>query len=229
MDPRFAHIDDWIFDLDNCLYPAACDLFALIDERMTAYVGRLIGCDFTEARRIQKDHFHGHGTTLAGLMASHGVDPHEFLNFVHDIDLSRLTPDPDLPGLIARLPGRRFVFTNGDDNYAGRVLAALGLGESFDGIHDIHAMNYVPKPKPDAYRTLCARFAIDPLHALFVEDMAKNLAPAKAMGMTTVWIDNGSEQGGYGADRDFVDVRIEDVGVWLRELLGLRESVGVTA
>ncbi|HZF42565.1 MAG TPA: pyrimidine 5'-nucleotidase [Sphingomonadaceae bacterium] len=222
MDPRFAHIDCWIFDLDNCLYPAACDLFALIDERMTAYVERLVGCDFAEARRIQKDHFYGHGTTLAGLMASHGIDPHEFLDFVHDIDLSRLTPDPEMPRLLDALPGRRFVFTNGDHRYAARVLAALGMDRSFDGIHDIHATSYVPKPKPDAYWSLCDRFGIDPHRALFVEDMAKNLAPAKAIGMATVWVDNGSEQGGYGADRNFVDVCIEDVGTWLRDLVGVR-------
>ena len=222
MDPRFAHIDCWIFDLDNCLYPAACDLFALIDERMTVYVQRLVGCDFAEARRIQKDHFHGHGTTLAGLMASHGIDPHEFLDFVHNIDLSRLTPDPEMPRLLDALRGRRLVFTNGDHRYAARVLAALGLDGSFDGIHDIHATSYVPKPKPDAYRSLCDRFGIDPHRALFVEDMAKNLAPAKAIGMATVWVDNGSEQGGHGADRDFVDVRIEDVGTWLRDLVGVK-------
>ena len=221
MDPRFAHIDCWIFDLDNCLYPASCDLFSLIDARMTAYVERLVGCDAVEARRIQKAHFHDHGTTLAGLMASHGVDPHEFLDFVHDIDLSRLTPDTELPELLARLPGRRFVFTNGESGYAARVLAALGLGESFGGIHDIHATSYVPKPRPDAYQSLCERFEIDPARALFIDDMAKNLQPAKAIGMTTVWVDNGSEQGGFGANRDFIDVRIEDVGAWLRNLVGV--------
>ena len=223
-DHRFAGIDCWIFDLDNSLYPASCDLFALIDERMGLYVQRLTGCDAVEARRIQKGHFHGHGTTLAGLMAGHGTDPHDFLAFVHDIDLSRLTPDPDMPALLARLPGRRLVFTNGDAEYAARVLGALGLADSFDGIHDIHATSYVPKPKPDAYRSLCERFGIDPTRALFVEDMAKNLAPAKAIGMTTVWVNNGSEQGGYGADRSFVDVEIADVADWLRELVGQFEG-----
>ena len=226
MDPklnnrRYAGIDCWIFDLDNSLYPASCDLFALIDERMGLYIQRLTGCDAAEARRIQKDHFHGHGTTLAGLMADHGTDPHDFLGFVHDIDLGRLTADPDMPRLLARLPGRRLVFTNGDADYAARVLDALGLGASFDGIHDIHATSYVPKPKPDAYRSLVERFGIDPARALFVEDMAKNLAPAKAIGMATVWVNNGSEQGGQGADRSFVDVEIADVADWLRELVGV--------
>lgn len=220
MDPRLAHVECWIFDLDNCLYPAACDLFALIDARMGAYIERLLGCDAAHARRVQKGHFHDHGTTLAGLMAEQGIDPHEFLAFVHDIPLDRLTPDPALAERIAGLPGRRLVFTNGDEAYARRVLAARGLGQSFDGIHDIHAMSYVPKPQTGAYRSLCERFAIDPARALFVEDMAKNLAPAKALGMMTVWVDNGSEQGGHGTDRSFIDLRITDVGAWLGEWVG---------
>lgn len=223
MDPRYARIDVWIFDLDNCLYPASCDLFALIDQRMGEYIATLVGCDAVEARRIQKGHFHSHGTTLAGLMASHDVDPRGFLDFVHDIDLSRLTPDPELPGLLARLPGRRYVFTNGDARYAARVLDALGIAGSFDGVHDIHATNYVPKPRPDAYTGLCARFAIDPTRALFVEDMAKNLAPAHAMGMMTVWVDNGSEQAGHD-DTGFVDVTIRDTSAWLRQVVEHQEA-----
>lgn len=215
------HVDTWIFDLDNCLYPASCDLFELIDERMTAYVQRLEGCDYAEARRIQKGHFHDHGTTLAGLMATRGIDPHHFLDDVHDIALDRLTRNPQLAAMIAALPGRRFVFTNGDVTYATRVLDALGLGETFAGVHDIHATNLIPKPRAEAYVSLCDRFAIDPARALFVEDMAKNLRPAKAIGMTTVWVDNGSDQGGFGQARDFIDVRITDVSAWLTELVGV--------
>lgn len=220
MDPRYARIDTWIFDLDNCLYPASCDLFELIDERMTAYVQRLEGCDFVEARRIQKGHFHDHGTTLAGLMATRGINPHDFLDYVHDIDMDRLTRNPELAAMIARLPGRRLVFTNGDAKYAARVLDALGLGETFGGVHDIHATGLIPKPRTEAYVSLCDRFAIDPKTALFVEDMAKNLVPAHAMGMMTVWVDNGSEQAGHGPDTSFVDVTIADTAQWLREITG---------
>ncbi len=220
MDPRFAHIDDWIFDLDNTLYPASTRLFDLIDERMGAYVGRLLGCDAVEARRVQKGYFRDHGTTLAGLMASHGVDPHGFLDYVHDIDLARITADPAVVGAIDRLPGRKFVFTNGDERYAARVLDKLGLANAFDGMHDIHAMDYVPKPNPAAYDALCTRLGIEPRSALFVEDMARNLRPAKALGMTTVWVDNGSEQAGAGADDGFIDYRTHDIGDWLTGILG---------
>jgi putative hydrolase of the HAD superfamily len=220
MLPALAHIRAWIFDLDNTLYPASADLFGLMDVRMTAYVGRTLGIDDpVEARRIQKSYFQQHGTTLAGLMASHAIDPHHYLADVHDIDLGVLAEDRRLAALIARLPGRKLVFTNGDHAYAERVLAKLGLGESFEAIHDIHACGYLPKPEAASYASMIAAFGIDPRTSVFVEDMARNLAPAKALGMTTVWIDNGSEQG-HDADRSFVDHTITDLADWLHSLFG---------
>ena len=223
MLPALAHVDCWVFDLDNSLYPASADLFALIDIRMGEYIQRLLACDAVEARRVQKSYFHEHGTTLAGLMAGHGVAPRDFLDYVHDIDLARLTADPALVAAMDRLPGRKFVFTNGDEAYASRVLDKLGLANAFDGMHDIHAMDYVPKPNPAAYAALCSAHAIAPETALFVEDMARNLEPAKALGMTTVWVDNGSERGSHGADPAFIDYRIADIGLWLTEILGNEE------
>jgi len=220
MDPSFAHVRDWIFDLDNCLYPASTGLFALIDERMTAYIQRLLDCGPTEARRVQKAHFHEHGTTLAGLMREHAIDPHDFLTDVHDIPLDRVHCDERLARLLPRLPGRRFVFTNGDAPYARRVLEAIGLHSHFDDLHDIHASGYRPKPDPHGYALLCERFEIDPKHALLVDDMAQNLAPAKALGMTTVWVENGSERGCHGYAESVADHRITDVGEWLESILG---------
>jgi putative hydrolase of the HAD superfamily len=214
------HIDCWIFDLDNSLYPASANLFALIDIRMGEFIQQLLGCGHDEARRVQKDYFRDHGTTLAGLMAEHDVEPRLFLDFVHDIDLARISADPRLVAALDRLPGRKFVFTNGDDAYARRVLDRLGLANAFDGLHDIHAMDYVPKPDPRAYRAMCDRHGIDPGRALMVEDMARNLAPAKALGMVTVWVDNGSEQAGAGADPAFIDYRTGDIGLWLEEMAG---------
>jgi putative hydrolase of the HAD superfamily len=220
MHAPLRHIDCWIFDLDNSLYPASANLFELIDLRMGEYIQHLLGCGHDEARRVQKRHFHEHGTTLAGLMATHGIDPYDFLNFVHDIDLARISADPKLVAALDRLPGRKFVFTNGDEAYARRVLDRLGLANAFDGMHDIHAMNYVPKPDPRSYAAMCERHGIAPERALFVEDMARNLAPAKALGMTTVWVDNGSEQAGCGADASFIDYRTTDIGQWLGEMAG---------
>ena len=219
MDPRFFHIRDWIFDLDNCLYPASTGLFALIDERMGAYIQRLLECDPAEAKRVQKDHFRTHGTTLAGLMISHEIDPTHFLEDVHDIPLDRVGRDDRLSAALAKLPGRRFVFTNGDAPYARRVLDAIGVGEQFDDLHDIHASSYRPKPDPHGYELMCERFGIDPGRALLVDDMAQNLRPAKVLGMTSVWVDNGSERGSHGAEDSFIDHRIADVGEWLETIL----------
>jgi putative hydrolase of the HAD superfamily len=218
IDPAFSHIRDWIFDLDNCLYPASTGLFALIDERMGAYIQRLLDCDASEARRVQKAHFHEHGTTLAGLMKTLDVDPHHFLDDVHAIPLDRVQADDALAAALSRLPGRRFVFTNGDAPYARRVLEAIGVGSYFDDLHDIHASELRPKPDPHGYALLCEGFGIDPNHALLVDDMAQNLKPAKQLGMTTVWVDNGSERGSHGADDSFIDYRIASVAEWLESI-----------
>ena len=216
----FAHVEAWIFDLDNTLYPAAAKLFDQIDVKMGAYIQRLLNCDPVEARRVQKGFFHSHGTTLSGLMEAHGTVPAEFLEYVHDIDLSVLAEDRRVIEGLARLPGRKLVFTNGDEHYARRVLERLGLSTSFEAVHDIHATAYVPKPQASAYQGLCDAYAIDPARALFVEDMAQNLAPAKALGMTTVWVNNGSERGAHSASPDFIDYEIADVGDWLERITG---------
>lgn len=218
MPPMLAPIRNWIFDLDNTLYPASADLFARIDVKMTAYVADLLGTDLQEAHRIQKAYFLGHGTTLAGLMKEHKIDPHHYLDFVHDIEMDVLEENVPLAAAIAKLPGRKIVFTNGDAPYARRVLDRLGLGASFEAIHDIHAMALMPKPAPSAYAGLCAAFGIDPAQSLFADDMARNLAPAKAIGMTTVWVDNGSEQAA-DSDRSFIDHTTHDLTHWLEGIL----------
>jgi len=218
MLPALAHIDAWIFDLDNTLYPASANLFEHIDRRMTAFVGDLLGLEPAEAFRVQKDYFHAHGTTLAGLMAEHDVDPAAFLAYVHDIEMDVLEADAPLAAAIAKLPGRKLVFTNGDKPYALKVLDRLGLGGHFEAVHDITAMGLVPKPQPSAYAGLCAAFDIDPSRAIFFEDMARNLIPAKAIGMTTVWVDNGSEQGPEAA-RDHIDYTVHALTPWLTSIL----------
>jgi putative hydrolase of the HAD superfamily len=218
MPPGLAHIRAWVFDLDNTLYPSSADLFAQIDAKMTHYIARLLSIDPVEARRIQKAYFLGHGTTLAGLMAEHEVDPQDYLAFVHDVEMDVLEENVPLAAAIAKLPGRKLVFTNGDGPYATRVLDRLGLGKSFEAIHDVIAMDLVPKPAASAYAGLCAALDIDPATALFADDMARNLAPAKAIGMTTVWVDNGSEQAA-DADRSFIDYTTYDLTAWLEGIL----------
>jgi putative hydrolase of the HAD superfamily len=213
------HIDTWIFDLDNTLYPASANIFARIDVRMGAYIADLLKIDPAEARRIQKKFFHEHGTTLSGLMAKHEVDPYHFLEYVHDIDMTSIAPNPRLAALLAQLPGRKLVFTNGDAPYARRILTALGLGESFEAIYDIHDQDYLPKPAPLSYETMCAELNVHPARAIFFEDMARNLKPAKALGMATVWINNGSEAGHFEAHPDFIDYEIPEPTDWLAHIL----------
>lgn len=218
--PSLTGIDCWIFDLDNTLYPPTLGLFDQIDQRMGAYISQLVACDAAEARSIQKRYFHEHGTTLAGLMRHHGVAAEHFLSFVHDIDLGGVTPDAALRDALAALPGRRHIFTNADADYAARVLAARGIADLFDAIVDIRATRYAPKPQAAAYRALAAQipgFVAD--RALFVDDMTRNLRPAKRMGMTTVWLANGSEAGDRDHDPAHVDHHIDDLTGWLQGIV----------
>ncbi|WP_370170796.1 pyrimidine 5'-nucleotidase [Sphingobium abikonense] len=220
MLPALSHVDSWIFDLDNTLYPAKADLFALIDVKMGEYIQGLLGCNPVLARETQKRYFIEHGTTLSGLMHHHGIEPREFLDYVHDISMERLEVDPALNAAIGALPGRKLIFTNGDADYAGRVLEKLGLSDAFELIHDIHACQYVPKPDPSGYDALCKIHDIDPARAAFFEDMARNLRPAKAIGMATIWVNNGSEAGNHDHHPDFIDFETDHLTPFLADILG---------
>ena len=184
----FHEIEHWIFDLDNTLYPAACDLFSQIDVRMMSFISNHLDIGLVEARLLQKRYYHDHGTTLAGLMANDGVHPDAFLDYVHDIDVTPVPPSPALRDALERLPGRRYVFTNGSHTHARNVMARLGVTELFDGIYDIAAAAYRPKPAPEPYDDMVGRFGIEPSRAVMVEDLHRNLKPAHDLGMRTVLI-----------------------------------------
>jgi len=182
-------IVEWVFDLDNTLYPRHCDLFGQIDLRMTAYVARLTGLEADAARLLQKRLYRDHGTTLAGLMREFAIDPHHYLADVHDIDYSALRPDPALGAAIAGLPGRKHIFTNGDTAHAERTLRAVGIDIShFDSLFDIVRADFEPKPARAPYERFLKRHAVDPARAAMFEDMPRNLEAAKALGMTTVLV-----------------------------------------
>lgn len=186
--PAFAHVNVWVFDLDNTLYPPAARLFDQIEVRMTAWVQAALGVGRAEADRLRAQYWRQYGTTLAGLMAEHGVDPGPYLTEVHDIDLSVLAPDPVLAARIAALPGRRVVYTNGCAPYAARVLAARGLAGVFDAVYGVEHAGFRPKPERAAFETVFAADGIDARRAAMFEDDVRNLAAPHAMGMATVHV-----------------------------------------
>lgn len=192
---NFADIQSWVFDLDNTLYPAGQNLFAQIDVRMTAFIGDALGVTRAEAYRVQKEFLGEYGTTLSGLMQVYGLPPGPFLDFVHDIDVSILSPAPHLAAALAALPGKKFIFTNGTVRHAENVCTQLGIAAQFDDIFDIVAADYTPKPDAAIYPKMLSRFGIDAQRAAFFEDMARNLTPAHKIGMTTVLVTDNGEDG----------------------------------
>jgi putative hydrolase of the HAD superfamily len=182
----FLNIRDWVFDLDNTLYPHHINLFSQIDVNMTAYVQELLQLEREEARALQKRYYHEHGTTLQGLMLNHGIDPDGFLEKAHAIDYSALMPDPDLGEAIKALPGRKFIFTNGSVPHAEATARALGILDHFDDIFDIVAADYVPKPAGATYDKFASLHRVDTANAAMFEDLPRNLKVPKALGMRTV-------------------------------------------
>jgi putative hydrolase of the HAD superfamily len=185
---KFAHVTSWIFDLDNTLYPPDSGLWPAIEDRITLFLIQHSGLDGTSARALQRYYYHQHGTTLRGLVDEDGLEPNAFLDFVHDIDRSGLEPNPALAEEIARLPGRKLVFTNGSRTHALETVEKLGLGGLFEEAFDIVAAGLVPKPRDAAYDAFFRAHGVEPAQAAMFEDIAKNLAVPRARGMTTVLV-----------------------------------------
>jgi putative hydrolase of the HAD superfamily len=181
-------IDTWVFDLDNTLYPAGCDLWPKIDQRIMLYLSHVFGLDGMSSRALQKYYYQRYGTTLRGLMEEHGLGPHDFLEFTHDIDRSSLLPDPVLASAITALPGRKLILTNGSREHALRTAEALGLGAMFDEIFDIADADFVPKPAAQTYERFLDRHGVDPARAAMFDDLARNLIVPHEKGMTTVLV-----------------------------------------
>ena len=212
MSAGLTHVTTWLFDLDNTLYPAECEFMALVEDRMTEFVARETGLPPTEALALQKKYLHEHGTTLAGLMANHGVDPERFLTEVHDVALDRITPDPALVEGLERLPGRRLVFTNGSANHAERVLSHLGVDHLFEDVFHIASADYLPKPAPQTFERMVQRHAVRPPETAFFEDSERNLKPAADLGMTTVLVGRDAPAGAA----PFIDHRTDDLAGFLK-------------
>jgi putative hydrolase of the HAD superfamily len=184
----FAHVETWVFDLDNTLYPHHLNLWQQVDERIRDYISRFLKITKEEAFRLQKDYYKRYGTSMRGMMTEHGMDPDEFLEFVHQIDHSPLTPDPDLGDALERLPGRKLILTNGTRKHANAVLSRLDIDRHFEDVFDIAAADLEPKPLPQVYDRFLERHGIDPGRAAMFEDLARNLEIPHALGMTTVLV-----------------------------------------
>ncbi|ANC90680.1 pyrimidine 5'-nucleotidase [Azospirillum humicireducens] len=212
----------WIFDLDNTLYPASCNLFAQVDRRINEFIAAHFNIGMDEARVRQKQFFRDYGTTLRGLMSEHDVDPVAYMDYVHDIDVTGVQPSAQLADALDRLPGRKIIYTNGSVRHAENVAGRLGIIDRFEAVFDITAAGYVPKPDPRPYASLVERHGVNPADACMVEDIARNLAPAHALGMTTVWVrgEQEYEKAGVGAGVH-IDHTVDDLPSWLAAVAGL--------
>ncbi len=216
----FVEIDAWVFDLDNTLYPVTTNLFAQIDVRMKAFISAALNLPPDEAFKLQKRYYHMYGTSLRGLTLHHNVDPDAFLDYVHDIDHSVLNADPRLEALLSALPGRKLIYTNGSAYHAESVVKRLGVAHHFDDIYDIRASAYIPKPDPAAYAAMIAKHAVTPAKAVMFEDSYKNLAPAAALGMTTVYVRHGGDLVREGDDLSHCHYVTDDLLGWLSAAVG---------
>lgn len=212
-------VSDWVFDLDNTLYPAECDLFRQVDLKMGDFISRLLDIPYDDARGIQKQYFREHGTTLRGLMIHHDIDPHDFLGHVHNIDYSPVPANPDLGEILTQLPGRKLIFTNGTVAHAEAVLDRLQIGSVFEGIFDIADADFVPKPNEEPYRKMLSEHGVSPESSVMVEDMRKNLEVPAKLGMRTVWVKTDHAWSGDGASADYVHHETRDITGWLKALV----------
>lgn len=226
IDPRrlgLDHVRAWVFDLDNTLYPASSSLFPQIDVRMRQFIAQRLGLELDAAFRLQKSYYRDYGTTLRGLMLVHGIEPEDFLDYVHDIDHTVLDVAPALDAALRALPGRKLIFTNGSERHAVSVMERLGIAGNFEGIFDIKAAAFIPKPQPECYEAMLKRFGIDAPHSAMVEDIHRNLKPACDIGMTTVWVrqDNHPDFKVVQQDEDdlsHVHHITDDLVRWLAEI-----------
>ena len=220
MNSHFKKIDTWIFDLDNTLYSAESGIFQQVHELMGKFVSRELGIDIKTAKTIQKKYFKQHGTTLRGLMDNHGVNPDIFLKEVHNLDYSIVKPNNKLNNELAKLKGRKIIFSNANKEHVDQILKKLNLTDMFDKIFDIKSANYIPKPEIKPYREIIEKYKIEPRKAIMFDDIAKNLVPAKNVGFTSVWIDIGYENisDNIESSKNYLDFKTNDLTLFLDEV-----------
>ncbi len=215
---ELQNIKFWLFDLDNTLYSGATKVFDQVDKKMSEFISSKLKISKEEARKIQKNYFVEYNTTLNGMIKNHKIDANEFLEFVHDIDLSFLKKDKRLDEEIEKIKGKKIIFTNGSRAHAINVTKRLGIERHFDDIFDIVSADFIPKPSLITYKKIIEKYKIEPQYSIFIEDIARNLKPAYELGMKTVWIENEEPWAAEFSDSDFINYRTKKLSNFLKEI-----------
>ena len=221
---EFKKIKNFIFDCDGVLYDDLEGVFGQVSKRMTEYISKKLNLSLEKAKELQTNYFHKYNTSLNGLMIHHDINPQEFLKYVHDINLDFLKKDLKLRKELLELKTKKFVFTNGSHDHASNITKTLGIEDLFDGFFDITDCNFIPKPSIEPYKKLISKFNINPSETVFIEDIAINLEPAKKLGMKTVWLKNNEYWGKKDSDKKFVDLKIENLSSFLKEINIIKQS-----
>ena len=214
----FKNIKNFIFDCDGVLYKDLDAVFGQVSKRMSEYISRKLNVDLKKAKELQRNYFHQYNTSLNGLMIHHKIDPHEFLEYVHDIDLDFLKKDTVLREELLKLDVKKFVYTNGSRDHVNNITKHLGIDDLFDGVFDIVDGQFIPKPQIEPFKVLIKKFDINPEETVFIEDIAKNLSVKKELNLKTVWLINNEYWGKQDSDKNYIDVRIENLTSFLKEI-----------
>ena len=215
---NLKNIKNFIFDCDGVLYQDLEAVFGQVSKRMTKYISEKLNLSLEKAKELQTNYFHKYNTSLNGLMIHHDVNPQEFLKYVHDINLDFMKKDLILREELIKLRGKKFIFTNGSHEHVKNVTKHVGIDDLFDNVFDITDCDLIPKPSLEPYKKLVKKFDINPKETIFIEDIAKNLEPAKELGMKTVWLINDEYWGKKDSDKDFIDLKIKNLSSFLKEI-----------
>ena len=221
---NLANIKNILFDCDGVLYQDLEAVFGQVSKKMTEYISKKLNIDLIKAKELQTNYFHKYNTSLNGLMIHHDIPPREFLDYVHDIDLSFLEKDKTLRYELENIKLNKYVFTNGSKEHVKNITTHLGINNQFDGVFDIVDAEYHPKPEAKAFDLMVQKFKIDPNETLYIEDIAKNLSIGKERGTITAWLINDEYWGKKESEKDYIDYKIENLSLFLKEIRLLKNS-----
>ena len=221
---KLRNIKNILFDCDGVLYQDLDAVFGQVSKKMTEYISKKLNLDLKVAKELQRSYFHKYDTSLNGLMIHHNIPPKEFLDYVHDIDLSFLEKDKTLRKELENTNLRKFVFTNGSKEHVKNITTSLGIDDQFENVFDIVDAKYNPKPAAKAFDLMLEKFKIDPKETLYIEDIAKNLSIGKERGTTTAWLINDEYWGKKESDKEFIDYKIENLSLFLKEIRLLKNT-----